>query len=151
MSQYLNRPGFHVGASFAGMLQWKVVEGLYKDWDEEKHESLNSIIGDSGNEMESQSIKMGMERVFGDDYEDPEDWINTFTIKEKILELLEDLDEGCDYDTRYSLLGRVWLVINLKKPKNKHCRGMFLKKWASDYKTKKILEREMLSLRRRLA
>jgi hypothetical protein len=150
MAQYMNRPGFHVGASFAGMLQWKVVEGLYKDWDEEQHESLNSIIGDTNNEMESMWSKMGMEPVFGEEYEDPGDFIEASSLHDKVGELLEDLDVGCEGDPVYGMLGRIWLTINIRKPKNKHCRGMFLKRWANDYKTKKILEREMLSLKRRL-
>jgi len=150
MAQYMNRPGFHVGASFAGMLQWKVVEGLYKDWNEERHESLNTLIGDTGNDLESMQAKVGMEKIFGDDYENPGDFIGRKTVNERVSELFEDLDAGCDDDPRYSLLGRVWFSINLRKPKNKHCRGMFMKRWASDYKTKKILEREMLSFKRRL-
>jgi hypothetical protein len=48
------------------------------------------------------------------------------------------------------MLGRMWFAINLKRPKNKHCRGMFMKRWAPDYKTKKVLEMEMLSFKRRL-
>jgi len=151
MAQYMNRPGFHVGASFAGMLQWKVVEGLYKDWNEESHESLNALIGDTGNDLESMQKKVGMEPLFGDAYEEPGSFIDKHSVRDKVSELFEDLDVGCSNDPRFSLLGRVWFSINLRKPKNKHCRGMFMKRWAADYQTKKILEREMLSFKRRLA
>lgn len=150
MCQYINRPGFHTGASFAGMLQWKVVEALYKDWPEESHLSLNSLIGDSKNDLESMQDSANLESVFGNNYSNPGDFVNDSDLQEVIHELLQDFDEGVEKDEKYGLLSRIYLLISLKKPKNKHSKGMFLKRWAGDYKTKKLLDKMMLEFRTRL-
>src|SRR5574344_1178520 len=50
MSQYLkpNKYGkqFEVGASFAGLIKFRIMEALYKDNVEDNHLSLNALVGD---------------------------------------------------------------------------------------------------------
>jgi hypothetical protein len=149
MSQYINRSGFHVGASFAGMLNWKVLESLCKNWEEENHLSLNSILGESDNELEGLQERIHFESVFGESYEKPEDFINNVNLFNTIHDLFNDIDET-RLKEKEKLLLRMYFLICLKKPKNKHCKQMFLKRWANNYKTKKILDLTMKTFYDRL-
>jgi hypothetical protein len=150
MSQYKNRPGFHVGASFAGMINWKVMEALYKDWPEDSHLSLSRIIGQDGNDLESMQERIHFENVFGMDYGTPEGSISKLVLDNTITEILQELDSGYEYDKRIMIIVRVFLSIILKKPRNKHVKSCFLKKYANDYKTKKVLDLFLLEFHKRL-
>jgi hypothetical protein len=71
-------------------------------------------------------------------------------LQDIIKELFEDFDISCENNPRYSLLARMYFLIALKKPKNKHCKQMFLKRWCNDYKTKKLVNLLMLEFHKRL-
>lgn len=149
MNQYYNRPGFHTGASFAGMLNWKVMEVLHKGKQEDYHLSLSSIMGDEGSDLESQQEKVHFENVFGYEYQKPGDEEKT-PLHTTISELFEDIDVGYEHDPRMSILTRLYLLIYIKRPKNKHCVAQFEKRYGNDYKVKKVLDLSLLELHDRL-
>src|SRR5574344_1305604 len=68
MSQYLrpNKDGtsFEVGASFAGLLNYKIMEALYKDSPEDNHISLNTLIGDDGKTELGDTLKVSNSKTF---------------------------------------------------------------------------------------
>jgi hypothetical protein len=149
MSQYLTRPGYHIGASFAGILQFKVKEALYRDTREDKHVSLNSILSvDGATELEELQEKVKFETLFGT-YEDADSIVNNVSLKSVLNSLLREFDESVGGDVKNRILLRCWLTILLKKPKNKHAKKCFLSNWC-DYKSKKLIDYATLELRRRL-
>ena len=149
MSQYYNRPGFRTGASFAGMLSWKVMEVLVKHRQEDWHLSLSSIMGDENSDLESKQEKVKFENVFGYVYDQPDSEIRT-PLMTTLKELFEDVDIGYENDPHMSILTRLYLLIYIKRPKNKHCVSQFEKRWGSGYKVKKVLDSSLLELHKRL-
>ena len=140
MSQYVNRPGFRVGASFGGMLEFKVREARFKEYVDEHHLSLNTIVGDEdGNELEDIQEKVGFKDVFNQNSKTIEEKLFSTTLTDTIRSTLEDFDAGVNGDPRFELASRMWLAILLRKPKNKHGKGQFLRVWGADPKVKRTL------------
>jgi len=150
MSQYVNRPGFRVGASFGGMLEFKVREARFKEYADEHHLSLNSVIDEDGCELEDIQEKAGFKDIFKPYRESLEDEMFATTLGDTIRTTLEDFDVGVNDDPRFSIIGRMWLAILLRKPRNKHGKGQFLRVWGADPRVKRTLQLLELTLYKRL-
>jgi len=126
MSQYIYRPGYHVGASFAGMINPKVLETLYKHSKEDSHYSLNSILGDTNLELEDMQERIGFESIYGNNFENPGDFINRISLKDTLNGIIKEFCKEVKNETfRFKLM--LYIQILLRKPKNKHTRPMFFK------------------------
>jgi hypothetical protein len=124
MSQYIYRPEFHVEVSFAGMMNGKVLETLYKQLPDDDNESINETMGDSTNEFEDIQ-DTAMESVFRE-MPLPEDVLNKVSITKVIYDLFEEFDEQVT-DLKIKLKLRFYIFILLRKPRNKHIFPTFLK------------------------
>lgn len=150
MSQYLTRPDFEVGTSFAGMMKWKIVEVLYKDKNPKKKGgepiSLSLEISDDGKATLEDLIA-----AEGPVYS-PEDAICQRNSYEIIDEILKELDDTLDCENREYIrnIVRLYIVLCMRHPKNRHAKKMFLDKWAKNYKIEKLIDYVMLEIRNRL-
>jgi hypothetical protein len=124
MSQYIYRPDFHVEVSFAGMMNGKVLETLYKQLPDDDNESINETMGDSTNEFEDIQ-DTAMESVFRE-MPLPEDALNRVSITKIMYDLFEEFDEQVT-DLKIKLKLRFYIFILLRKPRNKHIFPTFLK------------------------
>jgi hypothetical protein len=152
MSQYIDRPGFHCGASFAGLLRWKVVEAKSKGNEDNQFLSLNMLLSnDSTAELEDIQEKVGFESLFTDFQSPEEEFFDDRSLKTEVDEILAEFDSGLDDKSRIRerILIRAWFSILLKKPRNKHAKRCFLNQWC-DYRMKKMIDLATLELKRRL-
>lgn len=145
MSQYLTKPEFEVGASFAGMMGWKIVEVMYKPSADDKAISMSLEIDDDGKNTLEDLI--AAEEVGG--WKSPEDDVCRVDPIDIINEVLEELDEIVD-DFYLRTIVRGYLTLCLKHPKNRHSKRMFLNRWATDQKSEKLIEYTMLTIHNRL-
>lgn len=144
MSQYLTKPEFEVGASFAGMMTWKIVEVMYKPSADDRSISLDMAIDDD--EKHTLNDLIADKNYFSS----PEE--STFS-EDGILTVLQTLNEATDAinnDFYKSILLNAYMLLCLKHPKNRHSKRMFLSKWAADYKTERFIEYTMLEVQKRL-
>jgi hypothetical protein len=125
MSQYIYRPGFHCGASFAGMINPKVLETLYKYNREDHNKSLSEVIGDNNLELEDYQAK-AFTALYENDLNSPGSFIDKTNIKEIIDGLFKEAD-GLIKSEEQRFKIRAYLQILLRKPKNKHSRPTFLR------------------------
>lgn len=125
MSQYLYRQDFYVGVSFAGMMNGKVMEALYKQLPEDKVLSINENIGDSENEFEDIQKTEEMTSLFRE-IPLPEEQFFRVSITKVLYNLLKEFDSQVkDEQIRFKL--RCYILILLKKPRNKHIFPTFFK------------------------
>ena len=117
MSQYLYRPDFFVGVSFAGMMNGKVLETLYKQLPDDDNFSLNETVGDTDHEFNDMQ-EVTMVSLFKE-IPLPEDCLNKVSITKILHELLEEFDSQVKNE-RIKLKLRFYLFILLRKPRNKH-------------------------------
>lgn len=148
MSQYLNNPNFEVGASFAGMMKWKVVWVLYKDKDQEQTISLNQKIYDSQKELGD--FVGTREDELENDYVNPEDEVCKVDMKNILDEMLEEFDEAIKYDPRLEVLIRLYMLLYIRDPRNANTKKAFIDRWAPDFKTAQLLEYVMLEFYKRI-
>lgn len=155
MFQYL-RPvkgggQFEIGRSFAVMLNFKVMEALYKSRPEDQHLSLNTLVGDD-EKTELIDGLMKASRESFDEFsriDDPEAFLMKSTIDDYIDEILEEFDSEVD-SVYIRTVARLYLVLCLRHPKSRHAKECFIKIWAQDYKCKQAIELLNLELYRRL-
>jgi hypothetical protein len=124
MSQYIYRPNFFVAASFAGMMNGKVLEALYKQIPDDDNYSLNETVGDSDHEFEDMQ-DTAMESVFRE-MPIPEDFLSRVSITEIVYDLLKEFDKEVK-DEKIKIKLRFYLFLLLRKPRNKHIFPTFLK------------------------
>jgi hypothetical protein len=124
MSQYLYRPDFFVGVSFAGMMNGKVLETLYKQLPDDDNFSLNETINDSEHEFEDIQDTI-MESIFRE-MPLPEECLYKVSITDIVHELLKEFDSLVK-DEKVKLKLRFYIFILLKKPRNKHIFPTFFK------------------------
>jgi hypothetical protein len=124
MSQYLYRPDFHVGVSFAGMMNGKVLETLYKQLPDDDNFSLNETLGDSDHEFEDiqETTMVSLFREIAL----PDEFVNSITLTEIINNLLKEFDKEVKSE-KIKLKLRFYIFILLRKPRNKHIFPTFLK------------------------
>jgi len=133
MSQYIYRPGYHVGASFAGMLNPKVLETLYKHSKEDSNYSLNSLVGDTNLELEDMQHRIGFEAIYKNDLGVPGDFIDNVDLKKVLNKVIREFNvEVKDETTQLKLMFYVYLM--LRRSKNKHVKPMFMRHIAPNKK-----------------
>lgn len=144
MSAYNRRPDFAIGASFAGNLMWKVLEATSED----KKISLNQPTSyDAQLEL--------IDTLQEDDFThigglrnvslNPEDIY--ITNNENIIgEILDELDQEVGKSSKLAFLARLYLLINLRVPRTRHIKRLFLENWAQEYKVEQVLESTVLEV-----
>lgn len=147
MSQYIKNGDFLVDDSFAGMFDKKIMEAMYRKKDEDQHISLNYTNDDNCELLEMQG-KYKMNNILAVEMDD------SFMSKEDILNetvdsILNDIDELVD-DERLKFITRLYLIILLSYPKNRHIKRLFIEKWSKEFKYEKYFERVNLELYNRL-
>lgn len=145
LSQYLKKPQFEVGASFAGMINGKILEVLYggtHDFDV----SLNSKINDDGDEI------LDIFQIEGtdDEYYNPLSQFEKTSVEEIIDAVFNEMDEVVDYDLRLEALARLYVLLYFRKPKSRHAKKVFLLKNCKNQKEEDFLERVILEIHNRL-
>lgn len=146
MSQYLTKSDFEVGASFAGMMKWKIIEFLYKPSTDDKAISLSMEIDKEGSSTLEDLIDAG--KVYDREI-NPEDIATKVSSEEIIDEIFAELDEIVD-DAKALLLIRLYILLCVHKPKNRHAKRLFLDTWAKDYKIEKLINYVTMELYNRL-
>lgn len=149
MSQYVYRPGYHVGASFAGMINPKVLETLFKKNKDDQAASLNSSFRDSNLELEDMQETAGFEELYDTKYDQPGSFIDDISLNDTLTLIIKEFNaEVKDEATRLKVL--FYLYILLRKPKNKHILPMFLKYITPDKVEYDLVQLFQLELRNRL-
>jgi hypothetical protein len=143
MRQYLIKPYFRVGASFAGMIKWKVIESMYRYQKEDHNESLNAVLDsnttDKTSELQDNLEKIGFTPMQGSYSRKPDDLLSDIDLKDIVDEVINEmLEMNLDEYTTLIILFR--LVIIFKKPKNRHIKINFQDRWERDFKVYSICE-----------
>lgn len=145
MSQYLTKPEFEVGASFAGMMKWKIIEVMYKPSADDKAISMSTEIDDDGkNTLE--------DLIAAEDagcWCSPEDEVCRASPIDVINQVLKELDATLN-DFYLETVVRGYLLLCMKHPKNRHSKRMFLNRWAQSPRVEKLIEYVMLEVHNRL-
>lgn len=145
MSQYLTKPEFEVGASFAGMMKWKIIEVMYKPSADDKAISMSTEIDDDGkNTLE--------DLIAAEDagcWHFLEDEVCRASPIDVINQVLKELDATLN-DFYLETVVRGYLLLCMKHPKNRHSKRMFLNRWAQSPKVEKLIEYVMLEVHNRL-
>ncbi len=152
MSQYNKNPDFYVGASFAGMVKWKIVEALYKYQTEDDHLSLNQIISDDGQKeiVENMTYEDSAITAASPDYLSPEDKVIAMDNGTVFNSIIRELDTVIGHDSRIAFLTRMYLLIILRGPRTRHSKRLFLEKWGKEHQTEQVLEASLLELHQRM-
>lgn len=150
MSQYLNRPGFHIGASFAGMINFKVTETLYKESNEDLCSSLHSIVGNTDLELEDMQQTSGFKTLYDTEFEPPDMFISNISINKLVNDVIYDFNKAVD-DESIRFKNLAYLLILLRKSKNKHIKPSFLKYIITTKKEYDLLNLFELEFQTRLA
>lgn len=144
MSAYNRRPDFAIGASFAGNLMWKVLEATSED----KKISLNQPTSyDAQIELIDTLQEDNFTHIGGlrNVSLNPEDVY--ITNNENIIgEILEELDQEVGKSSKLAFLARLYLLINLRVPRTRHIKRLFLENWAQEYKVEQVLESTVLEV-----
>jgi len=126
MSQYITRPGYRVGASFAGMINPKVLETLYKYSKEDSHASLHCVVGDTNLEFGDLQEKIKFESLYANEESSYEEKLDEVDLKKIVNKTIKEfLSEVPNEATQMKLM--FYLLLLLRKSKNKHSKLMFLK------------------------
>lgn len=144
MSAYNRRPNFAIGASFAGNLMWKVLEATSED----KKISLNQPTSyDAQLELldtlqEDTFTHVGGLRNLSSNPEEA-----FIANNEDIIgEILNELDQEVGKKSKLAFLARLYLIINLRVPRTRHIKRLFLENWAQEYKVEQVLESTVLEV-----
>lgn len=144
MSAYNRRPDFAIGASFAGNLMWKVLEATSED----KKISLNQPTSyDAQIELIDTLQEDNFTHIGGlrNVSLNPEDVY--ITNNENIIgEILEELDQEVGKSSKLAFIARLYLLINLRVPRTRHIKRLFLENWAQEYKVEQVLESTVLEV-----
>lgn len=152
MSQYNKNPDFYVGASFAGMVKWKIVEALYKYQTEDDHLSLNQVINDDGAKEigENMTYEDSVIKSNSIDYMSPEEAIISENNENIIITIMNELDEVIGHSSKNAFLARLYLLIFLRSPRTRHSKRLFMERWGKDHQVEQVLESTILELHQRL-
>jgi hypothetical protein len=144
MRQYLIKPYFRVGASFAGMIKWKVIESMYRYQKEDHNESLNSVLDnststDKSSEMQDNLEKIGFTPMVGSYNRKPEDLLNDISLKDVTDEVINEILD-LNLSEYMNLIVLFRFIILFKKPKNRHVKTNFQDRWEKDFKVYSLCE-----------
>lgn len=152
MSQYNKNPDFYVGASFAGMVKWKIVEALYKYQTEDDHLSLNQVINDDGAKEigENMTYEDSVIKSNSPDYASPEEAALAENSEDVIITIINELDAVIGHGSKNAFLARLYLLIFLRSPRTRHSKRLFIEKWAKSHQVEQVLESTILELHQRM-
>jgi hypothetical protein len=153
-----NEPSFRMFGSFAGYINWKVLEGLYKPKYEDHNLSLNQKIDeDSCSEMGDLSSRLKFVDVFRKECDVSYDTLGDPFHNDKLLStLLDDIKNVISEmsssipSVKDTFLIKLYLVLFFRKPKDKDCLTKFLDTYITDYGLRKILDLTVLEIRNRI-
>ena len=153
MRQYLIHPEFYVKGSFFGMIQRKVFEILYKKSQEEQHLSLNETYGDNdaGMEVGDFQERVGFRNFMNnnENYNVPDAFVDKINDIELIDTLLEEVDESLGTDSYLMLVVRLYLILFLRIPRNRHSKKLFIAQWCKTLQQERVIDAVVLELRNR--
>jgi len=150
MSQYIDRPGYHVGASFAGMINPKVIETLYKKNPNDNTYSLSNSLYDTNLELEDMQESMNFQPLYNVSYDEPGMFIDNISLKDNLNGIIKEFcKEIKDEKIKFKIMS--YILILLRKPKNKHIIPMFLKYITVDKKEYDLIHLFQLELYNRLS
>jgi len=128
-----NNPGWKVGSSFAGVIQFKIIEAMWGHADDDMNSSLNLTFSDdkdskeildlvgSGSALPWDMSEYGKEKTS----DNPADLVvSTSNVS---FDEVKTLVEECYIDLPYRLYLRFvpWLVLQFRKPKTKNIYSLF--------------------------
>lgn len=139
MNRFNTDDTFCIGASFAGMFTWNIIEVLSPK-KEDNSISLNLKINDSGNEIIDTLV------TEQSSLNDPA--IQRESLKTEVDRVLEEIDYVAD--SKLAFLARMYLLLMLKisnvAPKTRHIKRQFLERIAKSYQVEKVLESTLLEV-----
>jgi hypothetical protein len=160
MRQYINHKEFEVTGSFFGMLHYKVLEATKKRDEEDDHDSLNSERqwenNNNNTELEDLQIAKHFETFLSpiEKLGNPENCLRELDIAEITNGILKEVDKILQKtdDIYTPLIIRLYLILYLRKPKNRHSKKMFIQQWAQaeENKIERIIDLVILELHHRL-
>lgn len=150
MVQYLYNPKFEVGTSFAGMIKWKIVEVLYKNYTDEHLYSLNIAVDSSDSKAELQDLIDNDDSLLTTAIASPDDFLKKEAFTDTLAEFFNEFDKSVNYDNYLMLVIRSYVMLLVNQPSSRHAKRMFLQTWAADFKTQQLLEYCNLELKKRL-
>lgn len=140
-----------VWGSFGGALRWKIVEALYQDSDEESAQSLNTLIGDSSQELGDIMTKIGASPVMSYVHavQDPSE---TALLEKagltEVQAVLGDAREVLPYRTYFTLL--IYVLHTFRRSKARHAIQGFRDLYMNNSQTASVFDAVLLEIRQRL-
>ena len=144
MSQFLTNPNFKIGASFAGMMKYPVLEVLYGKNEKVNLDSLERVLSDDNATTLGDTIH---DEKFDELYSD--DTLFKVTAKDIFKEVLYELDKT-EVDSKTKALIHLYLILCIRGPKNRHSKRVFQNSLFPDYKKRKVLDLTLLEIYNRL-
>jgi hypothetical protein len=146
-------PTFKIDFSFAGLLRWKVLESLYKDWQEEYCLSLNHIVReDCGTELGDLELKNSTPIGSKDQSCTPEkldEALDFQNVTRDIGRVFEEFDTVMN-DSHISLLARLYTLLMFRRSKVRRAMEAFRKHIPLTLKEEKALDLLLLEIKNRL-
>lgn len=149
MSQYLYRRNFKCGTSFGKMINYKVLEAVYGNKEDDKTVSLSQESDDTEIDLLNLSQKVGMSQFLTQEAEDPSDMLMKETFEDLVDEVFRELDSEID-DSIIKLKCRMFINLVFKKPKNRHVKAQFIKKCCHTKKEIDVINLLELEFKERL-
>jgi hypothetical protein len=150
LSQY-KKPEWKVKDSFHGALQWKVIEAMYTDSDDDRAFSLNQVVGESGTQELTDILdRIGASVMWNKNSLDPQEEIlkNINVIPSEIDEVIYEAAEVMSYHQIF--LFRIYLLLQLRRPKVRFTLPAF-KELFLDERTEEAFDLLMLEIRNRIS
>ena len=61
-------------------------------------------------------------------------------------EILDELDMEVGAKSKLAFLARLYLIINLRVPRTRHIKRLFIENWAQEYRVEQVLESTVLEV-----
>lgn len=152
MKRYHEEEGFKITHSFGGLLRWKVIESLYGGYQEDNHISLNHVVSSEGGhvtELGDLQSTASLNSLYHQSYEQDLDNMNSFDIRKIVNQILNEFDQSVD-SYRLSMLGRVYLLLIMRKSKIRHSVNIFKRVMDIRPREEEVLDLLMLEVRNRV-
>lgn len=125
MSQYLYRRNFKCGTSFGKMINYKVLEAVYGE--KEEDQVLSLVFDSDSSELDLLSIQEKAEiKPILSNYEDSFENMFKQTFYEVVEDVLHEMDEELHSDI-IKMKCRFYINLLFKRPKNRHIKSQFIK------------------------
>lgn len=127
LAQYITKSGFFVGASFGAMINFKVLESVYKDQLEEQTQSLNVVEDSKDTDLLDFSKRANVTPLWYDEEEvNAEDSVTSSTVESLIRDFLDEADEEVP-SSMMRLKMHMFFDLVLKRPRNYHSKDTFIR------------------------